>query len=268
MMGVVCDASNGWKDCATLLPDNTPNYTYPGQSPHGSVHSPASFYNWFHESNETIAIPYNLVLNSTDGHLFEYQSLGFFPLDGRGWNDSQIAYDGNYHNFAFCLEIHGSFSYRGGEIFFFEGDDDMYVYLDRRLVIDLGGVHNAESANISLDAIAGLVRGQTYDFDMFYCERHSTASDLRLSTSISIQTCGGARCASSNNKAVLIGAITGGIVAAIAIGAALFLGITAYGGRKAYGYIKPKLSSLGAVHGNPLYKGTTQEGDNPLYTQQ
>jgi len=185
LVGGCCNASNNWVNCARLGDDKTPLYAYSGMSPYGTIQSPTSFNNWFHDSQQTVAVPYNLTLPSVGGRLYGYSGT-FFPIDNRGWADTGKADDGSVHNYAFCMEIHGHFSYQGGETFSFTGDDDVWVYLDSRLVIDLGGIHTALSAQVSLDSMAGLTIGTNYRFDFFYCERHTSASNLKLQTSIEI----------------------------------------------------------------------------------
>ena len=52
---------------------------------------------------------------------------------------------------------------------------------------DLGGVHPAITGSVDLDAAAaalGIVAGNTYDFDLFFAERHLVASNFRIDTSI------------------------------------------------------------------------------------
>ena len=61
----------------------------------------------------------------------------------------------------------------------------MFVYVNNQQVIDLGGIHNAETGTVNFDAQAaslGLTVGQTYNMDIFHAERHVTESHFRMQT--------------------------------------------------------------------------------------
>ncbi len=79
----------------------------------------------------------------------------------------------------------GAPSYTGGETFSFTGDDDLWLFIDDKLAVDLGGVRGAASGSVDLDTL-GLTLGQDYDFDLFFAERHTTQSNFRIDTSIQL----------------------------------------------------------------------------------
>lgn len=133
--------------------------------------------------------------------------MGFWPIDSFFVNDEPEYFPGEFyrdtpfiyvrsgenipgkdypigdHNFHFCLETHAEFVYRQGQKFSFTGDDDVWAFINKQLVVDLGGVHAAVDAVVDLDTL-GLTEGEIYDFDFFMCERNSTGSNLKIKTSI------------------------------------------------------------------------------------
>jgi fibro-slime domain-containing protein len=104
----------------------------------------------------------------------------FFPLDNRGFG-TEPANQNPPHNFGFTMELHTVFTYQHGQVFKFSGDDDLWVYINGQLVIDLGGLHTKANATVNLDTLP-LIVGKRYSFDLFYAERHSTGSHLQITT--------------------------------------------------------------------------------------
>ncbi|MFP4164693.1 MAG: fibro-slime domain-containing protein [Chitinispirillaceae bacterium] len=126
---------------------------------------------------------------------YEYKNKAFFPLDDRGfgneWNHELENYEWNEqegidpdHNYSFTMELHWQFVKKPGMEFFFEGDDDVWVFVDGKQVIDLGGIHEAETGSFEVDNLPGLVNGRSYDLQVFYAERHSSASTIHIQTNI------------------------------------------------------------------------------------
>jgi fibro-slime domain-containing protein len=114
---------------------------------------------------------------------------GYYPLDGRGYGNqngpSPFRPTDPLHNYGFCTEMHTQFEMFSGMSFSFNGDDDLWVFINGSLVMDLGATHQPSSADLQIDDL-GLTYGQVYPFDLFTCERHTWRSTLRIVTNLPI----------------------------------------------------------------------------------
>jgi fibro-slime domain-containing protein len=156
---------------------------------HPTVHTAAEFDTWYRDTagvNMTSEFKIPFTNDAASGHLV-YDNAMFFPLDRQG-----LGNENRNHNFHFTFELHMEFKYSGGEVFNFRGDDDVFVFVNNQLAIDLGGVHSAEVGQLDLDQQAtalGISPGNVYPIDFFQAERHTTQSSFRIETSLVFSNC-------------------------------------------------------------------------------
>jgi fibro-slime domain-containing protein len=162
----------------------------------GGIQSAASFNQWFNDVpgvNMSMPLTLTLTRNEDGSYVFDDKTDpifssrgGFFPIDGLLYGNSPGSPN---HNFHFTYEIHTRFTYQAGQsqIFRFIGDDDVWVFVDGRLVIDLGGVHSARDQTVSIGRL-GLVDGEEYDLAFFFAERHRTQSNFRIVTNLQLSS--------------------------------------------------------------------------------
>ncbi len=153
---------------------------------HKSITSADSFYQWYHDDSDvnkskTFEITLTPDPNCTSTTpLYTIDIDNFFPID-----DQLFGNQGRSHNYHFTYELHTYFTYTSPQELTFIGDDDVWVFINRQLVIDLGGVHPQKSASVNTGDL-GLEKGKTYPLDFFFAERHTTQSHFKIQTGIAL----------------------------------------------------------------------------------
>jgi len=208
-----------------LDPDGKPELS--GENPYveetneGPPHSQETFADWYRTSDTltptgNLEIVGELVLPRVSDNVYRFSSVdtppGFFPLDDPAlapfaWPAEPTygettfvpsGYSTGERNFGFTTEVHYFFVYQGDEVLTFSGDDDLWVFVDGFLCLDVGGLHPQESGIMSFDDDPGtqdpsqkqrdivaacedrLTEGNVYEVAIFHAERHTGASNFSL----------------------------------------------------------------------------------------
>ncbi len=192
-----CTDSNWDPICWTMYDASLGDHSigYRGGTSAGGIESSSSFNQWYNDVEDVniqIPLTLTLVLQQDGSYVFDdqldanYQQLGgFFPIENQGWGNPGGSPDRNFH---FTFELHTEFTYQddGSQYFQFIGDDDVWVFIDGQLVIDLGGIHGATEQYVDISRLE-LEDGESYTLDFFFAERHRTQSNFRFQTNLHLE---------------------------------------------------------------------------------
>lgn len=172
---------------------------------------PSRFADWFTDragpagTLEDINRPFltDLAFTPLDDGTWEFRDKAYFPLDNRlplRWRKIKATDPDPYghlitgrlgtadlsqHNYGFTVELHAVGTYRAGtgQSISFAGDDDVWIFINGKIAVDMGGIHGAQTGTVDLDKAAaslGLADGMDFKVDLYFAERRVTESTCHI----------------------------------------------------------------------------------------
>ena len=143
--------------------------------------SKTMFDEWFAPSANSIAVPTNILMGwFPQLSMWQHSDMSFFPTAGQG-HDGGIGTDSQNY---FTIRCSSEFVYKGGEKIIWKGNDDFWLYVDGKILIDAGGIHHQDKSETTalLDTL-GLTKGCRVTVRLFFAERClASQSNFRIQT--------------------------------------------------------------------------------------
>jgi fibro-slime domain-containing protein len=145
-----------------------------------SVTNATDFLDWFHDTPNNMSDGFLIDLLQSSPGAYSFSPTAFLPID-----DMLLGNEGNPHNYHFAVAVSMPFVYFPGSHFNVAADDDLWIFVDNELALDLGGAHPGATGAIDFDTL-GLTPGESYELQMFFAQRHANGSSLGIDTNIGV----------------------------------------------------------------------------------
>jgi fibro-slime domain-containing protein len=125
-------------------------------------------------------------IDDVPGAQLETRAANIPPPYDPNWGPEMPA---KQHNFSFTTEIRYWFPYDSSKSYKldFTGDDDVWMFVNKKLAVDIGGIHTPQNGTITISnanaATYGLTNGGVYEVEVFQAERQTTSSSFKLTLS-------------------------------------------------------------------------------------
>jgi fibro-slime domain-containing protein len=180
--GLHIDARIPFDQCGNRFADSAGTA---GPESTGGITSAASFGQWFRDlPGINLSTRYSITLVRGADGVYEFASADFFPVD-----DNLLGNEGDPHNyyFTYVLDAHFIYDACADQFLEFEGNDDVWVFVDGKLAMDRGGIAPGTEQFIDFDRF-GLVDGEATSLVLFYAHRQGPFSSFRIRTNVVLHT--------------------------------------------------------------------------------
>jgi fibro-slime domain-containing protein len=150
----------------------------------GDVLSAGTFAEWWRDILGTnMSTIQTITMNRNRYGVYFYLADNYRPIEGE-----LLGNEGDVHNYHFTVEMDAKFTYDAAATQWFEirCTDDAYLFINGRMVIDLGGYGFNKVQFVDLDRL-GLEDGRQCRLQLFHAQRQRGLAIFRLRTNIVLE---------------------------------------------------------------------------------
>jgi fibro-slime domain-containing protein len=147
----------------------------------GLVTDPSTFDEWFRDVPDVnLSVMHPIALENIGDGVYDYTTNAFYPVDAMLLGNEVEA-----HNRRFTYTLTAPFTYEAcaGQFIAFRGGDGAWLFIDGRLVVDLGGTGAPYGHYVDLDRL-GLDDGATCEMRLYYANRASVLPVFSMRTNV------------------------------------------------------------------------------------